>query len=112
MKQHIENSDRGLTINKSLAWTMACGLIGVGLYLGTGMATLSSGLSQIQEATDAASTARLSLEVRVRALENESARSVARFEGFSRSLDEIKDDQKENNRLLRALLNQSERGKQ
>lgn len=28
--QRIENSDRGITLNKQLAWTVGCGLIGAG----------------------------------------------------------------------------------
>ena len=36
----IENSDRGITLNKSFAWTMACGLVGAGLWVGIQVATL------------------------------------------------------------------------
>ena len=36
----IENSNRGITLNKSLAWTVACGLVGAGLWVGIQVATL------------------------------------------------------------------------
>ncbi len=44
----IENSDRGITLNKSLAWIVACGLVGAGLWVGIQVATLrgeAAGLS-------------------------------------------------------------------
>lgn len=42
----IENSDRGVTLNKSLAWTVGCGLIGAGLYVGLSIATMTTKLDE------------------------------------------------------------------
>jgi|SRR6056297_1535185 len=48
-KPMIENSDRGITINKSLAWTMVVGLLGAGLWLGTQMAEVRTSLDVLNE---------------------------------------------------------------
>lgn len=45
----IENSDRGITINKSLAWTMVAGLLGAGLWLGAQMAEVKTSLDVLAE---------------------------------------------------------------
>jgi hypothetical protein len=41
-RPHIEQSDRGITLNKSLAWTMMAGLLGAGIWLGTNL-TMTQG---------------------------------------------------------------------
>ncbi len=46
----IESSDRGITLNKQLAWTIGVGLIGAGLYVGLTIATLSTQVAQSREA--------------------------------------------------------------
>lgn len=43
----IENSDRGITLNKSLAWTMATGLLLAGLWLGVQMTELKSAVEDL-----------------------------------------------------------------
>lgn len=37
MTTHVETSKQGITIDKSLAWTMVVGLISAGIYLGSEM---------------------------------------------------------------------------
>jgi hypothetical protein len=76
---HIENSDRGITINKSLAWTMATGLLGMGLYTGLQIATIATQLGGIVEQVEVAATARGQLETRLRMLEQSKARDDERF---------------------------------
>jgi len=100
----IENSDRGITLNKSLAWTIGCGLIGAGLYAGLNMATLTTRLDDVSSRSAMATQDRSQLEVRVRLLENAQSQSTARFESLFQSLQELKTDQRESNRLLRQLL--------
>jgi hypothetical protein len=46
-KPMIENSDRGITLNKSLAWTMATGLILVGLWVGIQVTELKSAVQEL-----------------------------------------------------------------
>jgi len=107
-RQMIENSDRGVTLNKSLAWTIGCGLIGAGLYAGLNMATLTTRLDDVSSRSAMATQDRSQIEVRVRLLENAQSQSTARFESLFQSLQELKTDQRESNRLLRQLL--QERG--
>ena len=64
----IESSDRGITLNKNLAWTIGCGLIGSGLYVGLTIATLSTQVAQSRDAWAEAMLARQQLETQNRAL--------------------------------------------
>ena len=92
----IENSDRGITLNKTLAWVMACGLIGAGITFGTQMATLSgetealartiNGLRGDLNASEARQTA---LTVRVRANETSLARQDERLSLILSTLNKI-----------------------
>ncbi len=75
----IENSDRGITLNKSLAWTMACGLIGAGLYAGIQMTNLTSKVDEVSRIGDRAGHDRRQIEIRVRSLEQSKARDDERF---------------------------------
>jgi hypothetical protein len=107
----IENSDRGLTINKGLAWTMVSGLVVAGVWVGVQTTTLSTGIKTLQgDLTDAIQSQaveenrRDALAARVRALETKSAARDASFQHLSRSLQEMKSQLSENNRLLRELL--------
>lgn len=109
-RQMIENSDRGITLNKSLAWTVAVALVMGGLWVGTTVTRLGSATDQlIRELarTDAElrtdRTAATAIEGRVRALETLTTRQDARFDALSKSLDEVKAAQRETNALLRQL---------
>lgn len=100
----IENSDRGITLNKGLAWTVGTGLIGTGLYVGLTIASLTTALDsqndQIREARDS----RTHIEGRVRALENGAAGTAVQFRNLSSGLEEVKAAQRETNALLRQLV--------
>jgi hypothetical protein len=68
-KPMIENTDRGITLNKTLAWTMMVGLIGSGLWLGGQMAELSAsieelGTRQAEDRQDIRDNTRLVNEIR------------------------------------------------
>ncbi len=103
-KPMIENSDRGVTLNKSLAWTIGCGLIGAGLYVGTTIATLSTQMNDVSTRSELAAKERAQIESRVRGLENSQAQSGARFDAMFESLQEVKNEARETNRLLRQVL--------
>lgn len=107
----IENSDRGLTINKSLAWTMLVALVGLVWYGGstiTGLENATSSLTLALADTKiliaAERQAATSLESRVRTLENSATRQDARFDALSRSLEELKAESRQTNDLLRRLV--------
>ena len=76
-RQVIENSDRGITLNKQLAWTIGGGLIGAGLYVGLTIATLSTQVAQSRDAWQEATLARQQLETRVRVVEIAQASQTA-----------------------------------
>lgn len=75
-KPMIENSDRGITINKSLAWTMVVGLLGAGLWLGAQMGELQSSLNAL---TDRQMEDRLSIQANERMI-NDMRRNEARVD--------------------------------
>jgi hypothetical protein len=91
MSGHIENSDRGITLSKSLAWTLIVGLVGGGFWVGSSLSglqstvnTLSTSFSEIK-AVNAAQTAR------VTALERAQSRDAARMAELGRVLERIDD---------------------
>jgi len=45
---HIENSDRGITLSKTLAWVMLIGLLTAGISFGTTMGALTGQISVLQ----------------------------------------------------------------
>lgn len=103
-KRMIERDERGITLNKTLAWGMVCGLIGAGIYVGQNIATLSTRIESLSEQSDNAEISRVAHDVRIRSLEAAQARSGAEYEAVQTSLEEIKRDQRENNTLLRQIL--------
>ena len=52
----IESSDRGITLNKQLAWTIGGGLIGAGLYVGLTIATAPEWVSTFSKSYKSAQT--------------------------------------------------------
>ena len=100
----IENSDRGITLNKGLAWTILMALVS-GVWWGG--ATITRLQSDVQSLTAAVSERRSEnggLEGRVRALESGSSRAGAQLEALSRSMDEMRAEQRATNDLLRRIL--------
>lgn len=100
----IENSDRGVTLNKSLAWTIASALVTVGLYVGLTLATMSTKIEQMTETYIAAERSRDNLESRVRSLEQVTATTTARFDALYSTLQEMKLENRELGTLLRRYL--------
>ena len=89
-KPVIENSDRGITLNKQLAWTIGVGLIGAGLYVGLTIATLSTQVEQGRAAWQEAAAARSQLEVRVRSVEINQASQTSDLRTIQIGISEIK----------------------
>ena len=92
----IENSDRGITLNKSLAWTVACGLVGAGLWVGLQVATLrgeTTALSQtingLRVDLTASEARQAALTSRVRANETALARQDERLSLILSTLNKI-----------------------
>lgn len=111
MTTHIENSDRGLTINKSLAWTIVTSLAAALFWYASTTQSMKSSIEQINSALASIEGARRAdlvetkqLEGRVRVLENDSTKQAAQYEGLAKSIEELKLAQKETNELLRQLI--------
>lgn len=45
----IENSDRGITVNKSLAWTMLVAIVAAGFWVGTVVTSAQHGIAVLEE---------------------------------------------------------------
>jgi hypothetical protein len=112
-KPMIEHSERGITINKALAWTMlvsATGLIwwGAGTLASLQSAAdrLTSALTETREMIVAERASSAQLEARVRVLENSATRQDVRFDALSVSINELKQQARETNTLLRELAQQ------
>lgn len=104
----IENSERGITLNKSLAWTMLVALVGLVWYGGTTVARLQHALdSQIAALAELRTTlvdergTMIALESRIRTLEQGGVRLDVRLDSMVTVIEEIRSAQRETNDLLR-----------
>lgn len=85
----IQSDDRGVTLNKSLAWTMAAGLIGAGLYVGLNIAGLQTSVDGFHRELETASQERMAFDRRLRAVETTAARDDQRMLELMRILTRI-----------------------
>lgn len=106
----IENSERGITLNKSLAWTMLAALVALVWYGGTTVARLQHAtdaqtmtLSELRAALAADRGTMLALESRIRTLEQGSVRLDVRFDAMVAVIEDIRASQRETNDLLRRI---------
>ena len=70
----IENSDRGLTINKQLGWTMAVTLACFVFWFGSELATMRNAYLSLAESRGQNRADIIAMEARVRTLENQAGR--------------------------------------
>ena len=105
-----DTTDRGITINRTLAWTMLVSLTGLIWWGGGTLASLQGAAERLTAAlmetremilVERASSAQL--EARVRVLETSAARQDVRFDALSASIDELKQQARQTNDLLRDL---------
>lgn len=108
----IENSERGITITSTLAWTIVVSLIAGALGFGTLTASLAAAVSDLQDdlrgidkVLDQAALARSAIDARVRIVEISDSANQARFQALADSIVEIKDAQKEILMLIRERVN-------
>lgn len=71
-RPRIENSDRGITLNKSLAWSILGSLVGAGIFIGMNLAGL-------EKTSDDNKTLSRANEIRIRAIETQQARQDEKF---------------------------------
>lgn len=115
----IENSDRGITLNKSLAWTIFSSLVVLVWWGGATLSRTQNTLDALAAAQMAdrmeartamaegraeSRTATAQVEQRVRALENTQSRVDAQFTAMRESLDEIKQQNGAIEQLVRQYL--------
>ena len=103
-KPLIENADRGITLAKPLAWTMLVAIVAVVWFGGTTVANLSLSTQAVTTALSTMQGANVQIEGRVRALENNASAALARYDALKQSLEEVKDQLRESNTLLRQIL--------
>lgn len=100
----IENSDRGITLNKGLAWTILMALVSSVWWGGATITRLQSDVQGLTSAISERRTENGGLESRVRALENGSSRTDAQLDALGQALSEIRAEQRATNDLLRRLV--------
>ena len=106
----FEHNDRGITINKALAWTMLVSVTGLVWWVGGTLASLqgaadrqTSALMETREMIVAERASSAQLEARVRTLENSATRQDVRIHALSVSINALKQQARETNALLREL---------
>lgn len=86
---HIENSDRGITLSKPLAWTILVAVVSGAVAAGNMLGTQSAQLRSLSASMDAMAVDRDELRSRVSALERDSSRDDARFDAILQGLARI-----------------------
>lgn len=100
----IENSDRGITLNKGLAWTILMALVSSVWWGGATITRLQSDVQSLTAAVSERRSENGGLEGRVRTLETGSSRTGAQLEAMGQALGEIRAEQRATNDLLRRLV--------
>lgn len=111
----IENSDRGITLAKPLAWTMLVGLLSGGVWVGGTIGSVRSELGslvdKVSEQQAAASVRatrddqdRQSMEARLRAVEVSRAQDASEIGALRRDLSDFRSELKEATRLLQEAM--------
>ena len=105
-----EQNERGITITTVLAWTMLVSVVGLIWWGGSTLASMQSAadrlnaaLSETRKMITAERSSSAQLEARVRVLENSATRQDVRFDALSLSINELKQQARETNTLLREL---------
>lgn len=103
----IQNDERGITINKTLAWTMLTGLIVSGVVIGTETANTRAAIDSLIKAQDASrvetQTFRGGIDQRIRSLETARATGESETTALRRDLTAFREEMRELKDLLRSL---------
>lgn len=78
-RPRIENSERGITLNKSLAWTILVALLGGGFWVGSSVTSLQSITDENKDKISKQTDEITSINTRLRSIENQQARADERF---------------------------------
>jgi hypothetical protein len=103
----ITDEDRGLTINKSLAWTMLTGIFAGGLWLGVQLTETQSAIQAMQQdAKDRNAEEvvnRREIDARLRTLEQSRVGDASEIAALRRDLNELRPELRELTSLIRGL---------
>lgn len=107
----IEASERGITINKALAWTIVTGLVLGGVWVGTTVATTAGKIDNLATQITALNSDASDREIRLRSLEAanvgasvQATNTERRIDALTAVIAEVQRDQREANQLLRTIL--------
>lgn len=108
MKQHIDVSDRGITLSKGLAWTIVSGLVAAAIWLGLevgGTRTTLDGLVADQTSRhQETQRIRRDTDLRLRALETARASDGGEIAALRRDLTSFREDIRDLKELMRRML--------
>jgi chromosome segregation ATPase len=99
----IENSDRGITLNKPFAWTLLVAVVSGSMWVGTTVATLSNKIDNLVQKEAVRSNEIGSLQVRLNAMERGESAMMVRMDNVQSSLGELKAELQLLNRNLNRL---------
>jgi len=103
----IENSDRGITVNKALAWTIVSGLLAGGFFMGSELASTKAILTEMKLSSEAS---RLEIkrvtdgiDTRLRAVETSRASDATEIIALRRDIGDFRREVRELTALLERL---------
>lgn len=106
-KPMIENSDRGITVNKALAWTIVTGLLAGGFFMGAELASTKAILTEIKQGSESSRVEMKrvtdGIDTRLRAVETARASDATEIVGLRREIGDFRSEVRELTRLLREL---------
>jgi septal ring factor EnvC (AmiA/AmiB activator) len=100
-KQMIENSERGITLNKTLAWTILVAVLSGGFWIGVQITSAKTGISTLTERQSEDRGAIQSNRSSINDLRSSSARIDQRLRGIENSLSKTEANVSEILRYLR-----------
>lgn len=103
----IENSDRGFTINKGLAWTMMTALLVAGVWLGSEITSTKVALTNtdqsFREVKDDLAALRARVDDRLNLVEVSRARDGGELQALRRDLTDFRAEMRELKTLLQRV---------
>lgn len=100
----IENSDRGITLSKPLAWAILSSLAVLIWWGSTTVTSLQTAIATLTVATSESRGANTAMDARMRTVENAQTRVDATLNGMQIALQEIKEQNRAIEQLFRQYL--------
>ena len=111
--RHIEANERGITLSKSLAWTLIVGLVTGGFWMGSSLTSLQTTVNHLTDKVLLVQADRVesrtqtrnelqNLQARMNAMEIQSVRSIEALSALTKSLARIEQTLSDIDHRLRA----------